>query len=99
MPGTPSREKSFPRRHPDLAFRSIGEDGGLVVLPGKAEVKVLNPVAIKIFSLLDGEHSAEQIAEAVTEEFDVTQEQALRDVNDFLDELRRHEMLAPAKTS
>ncbi len=83
-----------PRRHPDSAFRPIGDEGGLVVLPGRAEVKVLNPVGIKVFSLLDGTRTVEQIAEAVTAEFDVEREQALQDVREFLDELSQQGMLA-----
>jgi hypothetical protein len=85
--------QSRPRRNPETAFRSVGEDGGLVVLPGKAEVKVLNPAGIKIFSLLDGEHTADQIAEALTEEFEVTRENALQDVLAFVQELSDHGML------
>jgi hypothetical protein len=65
----------------------------LVVLPGRAEVKVLNPVAIKIFGLLDGEHSLDEIAQQVVEEFDVGAEQALRDVQAFVLELEKHGML------
>jgi hypothetical protein len=84
---------TFPRRHPDTAFRSVGEEGGLVVLPGRAEVKVLNPVGAKIFSLLDGRHTREQIAEAVAEEFDVTREQASEDLRQFLEELETNGML------
>jgi hypothetical protein len=83
-----------PRRHPDTAFRSVGDEGGLVVLPGKAEVKVLNPVAIKVFGLLDGHHSVVEIARLVTEEFEVEQGQALSDVRAFIDDLDRHGMLA-----
>ena len=83
----------FPRRHPESAFRPVGEDGGLVVLPGRSEVKVLNPVAIKVFGLLDGSHSVDEIARQVSEEFDVGQEQALADIQAFLAELQRHGML------
>ena len=84
-----------PRRHPDTAFRPVGEDGGLVVLPTRQEVKVLNPVGIKIFSLLDGEHTIAQIARAVVEEFEeVGMEQAEKDVLAFLDDLRANGMLA-----
>lgn len=86
-------KSGFARRHHDCAFRPVGDEGGLVVLSGKAEVKVLNPAAIKIFSLLDGRHSPEAIANEVSEEFDVTPEQALSDVREFLDELDRHGML------
>ena len=84
----------FPRRHPDTAFRPVGDEGGLVVLSGKSEVKVLNPVAIKVFGLLDGEHSPEQIAKAVVEEYEVSEEEALRDVKSFIEELESHGMLA-----
>ena len=85
---------TFPRRHPDSAFRPVGEDGGLVVLPGRSEVKVLNPVAIKVFGLLDGEHSVEEIAGQVADEFDVAPEQARRDIEAFLEELKSNGMLA-----
>ncbi len=87
----------FPRRHPDSAFRPVGDEGGLVVLPGRSEVKVLNPVAIKVFGLLDGSHSVDQIARLVTEEFDVGEEQALEDIRAFLAELDQHGMLEPGE--
>jgi hypothetical protein len=86
--------QNHPRRHPDTAFRPVGDEGGLVVLSEKSEVKVLNPVAIKVFGLLNGEHSTEQIASMVAEEFEVSKEEALKDVNSFLDELKSHGMLA-----
>jgi len=82
-----------PRRHPNTAFRSIGDEGGLVVLPGRSEVKVLNPVAIKVFELLDGKHSIEEIAGAVTEEFSIDAIQAAADIRDFVESLRQNGML------
>ena len=90
---------SRPRRHPDSSFRTIADEGGLVVLPGKAEVKVLNPVGIKVFGLLDGEHSIQQIVDAVVDEFDVTHAQALDDVQAFVSELAEHGMLAAPATA
>jgi hypothetical protein len=86
--------KGFARRHPECAFRDIADEGGLVVLPGRGEVKVLNPAAIKIFSLLDGEHSPEEIAGEITKEYDVQESQALADVRAFVAELAEHGMLA-----
>ena len=83
-----------PRRHPKASFRPMGDEGGLVVLPNEHEVKVLNPVGIKVFSMLDGSHSEGQIAEAVAEEFDVPVAEATDDVRAFLGELRRNGMLA-----
>ena len=86
-----------PRRHNDSSFREIADEGGLVVLPGLAEVKVLNPAGIKIFSMLDGQHTRAEIARAVCDEFDVSEERALRDVNTFVDELARHGMLVESE--
>jgi len=82
-----------PRRSPDCAYRAVGEEGGLVVLPGRAEVKVLNPVGVKVFSLLDGEHTVEEIVAAVTAEFEVPAETATVDVHVFLGELAAQGML------
>jgi len=93
-----------PRRHPDTAFRKIGDAGGMVVIPGRSEVKVLNPVGIVVFSLLDGTRDIEALASAVEAEFDTSPEQARRDVLEFLLDLQREGMLAeeaavPGETS
>ena len=85
-----------PRRHPDSAFRAVGEDGGLVVLAGKAEVKVLNPVGMTVFALLDGQHELHQIVGIVADEFDVDTPRALADVQEFLADLDEHGMLLDA---
>jgi len=85
---------SNPRRHPDTAFRPVGDEGGLVVIPGRSEVKVLNPVAIKVFAMLDGSHTVEAIVAAVTDEFDVDDQQASTDVHAFLDDLSANGLLA-----
>ena len=83
-----------PRRHPDSAYKSIAGEGGLVVLPGKAEVKVLNPTGVHIFSLLDGEHSLEEIARSIFEEYEVPMDSARRDVQEFVAALGAQGMLA-----
>ena len=89
---------AHPRRHPDTAFRKIGDEGGLVVLPGRAEVKVLNPVGIAVFSRLDGTRDVEALAEAVASEFEIDLVQAKEDVLAFLTELQREGMLADSAT-
>ena len=85
---------AHPRRHPDTAFRQIGEEGGLVVLPGRAEVKVLNPVGIAVFSKLDGTRDVGALAALIAEEFEIDLAQAREDVIAFLAELQREGMLA-----
>ena len=64
------------------------------MIPGRSEVKVLNPVAIKVFSLLDGEHSIDQIVLAVRDEFEVEATEARKDVEDFLGLLGEQGLLA-----
>lgn len=88
-----------PRRHPDLAFRQIGEEGGLVVLPTQAVVKVLNPVGTAVFSLLDGSRDLDQLAAAVADEFEIDLDQARQDVVAFLTELQREGMLDDASAT
>ena len=89
----------FPRRHPDTAFRAIGDEGGLVVLPTEAEVKVINPVGAKVFELLDGEHSVDAITEAVVAEFEIGHEEARRDVEAFIRDLEANGMLDVAESA
>ena len=83
-----------PRRHPDSAYKAIGDEGGLVVLPDRREVKVLNQVGVKIFGLLDGSRTVGDIVREVCDEYEVSEEAAGRDVRAFLDELRNNGMLA-----
>ncbi len=85
---------SRPRRHPDAAYRAIGDEGGLVVLPGQAVVKVLNPVGTAVFGLLDGENSVGEIVKKIVDEFDVTEDQALGDIRAFVADLAENGMLA-----
>lgn len=85
-----------PRRHPDSAFKSIAGEGGLVILPGKSEIKVLNPVALEIYSLLDGQRTVEEIARAISDDYEVSIEDATRDVREFVRVLDQHGMLAEA---
>ena len=87
-------ESRNPRRAPEAAFRPMGDDGGVVVMALQREIQVLNPVGIRVFALLDGTRSEADIARVVADEFEVSAEQAARDVSDFLRELRENGMLA-----
>lgn len=84
----------YVRRDPTTASRAVADEGWLVVVPSRAEVNVMNPVGGKIYSLLDGHHSESDIVRAIVEEFEVSEENARRDVREFLDELREKGMLA-----
>jgi len=74
----------------------VADEGCLVVVPKRAAVEVLNPVGGKIYSMLDGTHTTDDIVRALVEEFEVSEDQARKDLEAFLDELRDKEMLATA---
>ena len=88
---------SFPQRPSRLqgsSFREIKEEGGLVVLPRRREVKVLNPTAMRVWALLDGTKTDEDLAAALAAEFDVTPEAALADVRALLADMASQGMLS-----
>jgi hypothetical protein len=85
-----------PRRNPRTAFRSVADEGCLVVVPTAGTVEVLNPIGGKVYELLDGKHTEDDIVRALVEEFDVSETQARTDLQAFLDELRAKDMLAVA---
>jgi hypothetical protein len=89
-------ENENPRRNPEDAFREIGDEGGLVVIPSESTVQVLNPVGSKIYSMLDGRHTREEIVRAVMEAFEVPEARAREDLAHFLSDLAARGMLAPA---
>ena len=86
-----------PSRNPETAHRSYGEDGGLVVVPSRSEVNMLNPVGTLIYSKLDGQHTKDQIVQAIVDEYEVSSDQARKDLDDFLAELRSQGMLSEAQ--
>ena len=87
-------KKDYPRRDPTTAFRSVADEGCLVVVPSQATVEVLNPVAGKIYSLLDGKHTTEEIVREGVAEFEVDEAEARRDTEAFLEVLREKNMLS-----
>ena len=88
-----SEQNPLPRRDSTTAFRSVADEGCLVVVPSRATVEVLNPVGGKIFSMLDGTHTEDDIVRGVMEEFEVGEEQARQDLRDFVSQLRSKGMV------
>ncbi len=75
-----------PRRAPAAPSRVI--DGqGVVIQTRLAEVSLLNEVATRIWAAIDGKTSEEELVLLVAGEFEVSEEDAARDVAAFLDDL------------
>ena len=76
----------FPQRNPKLAWREI--DGEAVIIsPDDSQVHELNETASVIWKFADGEHSVDQIAEAVAEGYEVPIDVAQADVRELIDVL------------
>jgi hypothetical protein len=77
----------------DIASRTVGDDT-LIMSTLDSTVFVLNSVGSAIWNAADGTKSLLSIIqERVCSEFDVSDEQALVDAEEFVDELVRHGIL------
>lgn len=76
----------YPAPHPQTAGRVI--DGEAVLLLAETnEIQVLNPVGSRIFELANGQRSLAEIASALTDEYNVDFNEALADVDAFVQQL------------
>lgn len=76
----------IPNQAPDLIWRSL-EDGTVVADLEEGKVRVLNEAGAFIWHQIDGNHSVAEIAQALGLRYELSDEQALNDVSDFLAEL------------
>lgn len=80
-------------RHPHAAARTY--DGkALIVVPGLGEYNILNPLGTRIWELIDGSRGVDEIVKAIVEEYNVTADQAEADVRDFVEDLKKHQMVS-----
>jgi len=78
-------------RHPNVASRTIdGQE--VVIVPSSRKLQMLNEVATRIWALCDG-RTVKEIVDAITTEYEVTRATALRDVLDFVSEIRKRGMV------
>lgn len=84
--------KQTPKIVPDLIWRCL-DDNVVVVSPAKGEVRVLNGVGTAIWQLLVEEKSLAEIEVYLVAHYQVSQEQASRDLQDFLADLNRRGLL------
>ncbi len=73
--------------NPRVAYRKIGERFVLVNIEDNNILK-LNETGSEIWSCLDG-RDINEVAAHVREVFDVSQEEALSDVRDFLEDMKK----------
>ncbi|NOZ48615.1 MAG: PqqD family protein [Chloroflexi bacterium] len=76
----------IPLHQPDTASR-LFDDEAVIIAPRANRVHMLNPEASRIWALADGSHTVADIAQILTQEFDVTADHALQSASNFLQAL------------
>ena len=84
-------------KHPDAAARVYDEEA-FIVLPHMGQYKILNGVGTRVWSLIDGQRSAGDIAHLLAEEYETSYEEALSDLETFLGDLKSQGLLAEKGT-
>ncbi len=79
-------------RNPNAAFR-VYDGQATIVLSDPGETKVLNEVGSAIWSRIDGRTTLGQILETLLQEFDISREQAEKDLLEFVASLHEHHMV------
>ena len=84
----------------EFVLRSVGTEAVLVPIRNRVgdldSVYVMSPVAVRIWSLIDGVNDAETIAQRLREEYDVEPAEAAHDVSEFLAALEEAELIRRA---
>ena len=79
-------------KSPDAASRTY--DGqATIVLPSRAEVKVLNEVGSRVWDAIDGRRTLGEILESIVSDYDIPRAQLEQDVVAFVGDLRQHGMV------
>lgn len=77
---------TYPVPSPDVVGRIV-DDEAVLVLPDRGEVKVLNEIGARIWTLADGTRTVRDIAAAICAEYDVDATRAEADTLAFVGEL------------
>lgn len=88
----------FPIRSPDTAFRTVDSNAVIIELSNSL-INVLNPVGSRIWEIADGSRRLGEIIDGILSEFDVKQEQAEKDVIEFVQGLASKQLILLYDTS
>lgn len=85
-------DTSVVSRNPNAASRVLGDEA-IVLTPSDSKVHGLNEVGARIWELLADSPDVKRIVATVHAEFDVSEEDARKDVIQFLEALRERNMI------
>ena len=81
-------------KHPKTAWRIIEGEAVILSLDTKV-LRGLNPVGSRIWELIDGQRSLEEIADIIVREFAVAPGEAAQDVRTFIEALLERGLVTP----
>lgn len=84
--------ENVPIQNPAVVGRIVSDEA-VIVLPTKGQVKVLNEVGARIWSLIDGTRTVKEIVSIINTEFAVSEEEAKNDTRVFLEQLAEREII------
>ena len=84
--------ENVPTQNPAVVGRIVSDEA-VIVLPKKGQVKVLNEVGARIWSLVNGVRKVKEIAAIINIEFAVSEEEARNDTCVFLSQLADREII------
>lgn len=76
----------LPTPHPQVAA-TVVDGQAVIVMADTGQLTILNEVGTRIWEMSDGNHSIEEIIQAIMEEYEVTPEAAQQDAEEFLNRL------------
>ena len=82
-----------PQKNPHAAARMYDGEA-FIVIPQTSQYKILNGTGSRVWDLIDGQRSRDEIAGIIAEEYEVTLDEARKDVSDFIEALKENGMLA-----
>lgn len=85
-------DRCFVKRSDKTASRIIGSEAVIISL-GDSYIRGLNPVATRIWELLDEKITTEKIAEIISKEFKVELDEARKDTQQFLKQLVNRQLI------
>lgn len=86
-------ENRNPKINANLAWNEIDHEVVIIALDHEKWFHELNRTGSEIWKKCDGEHSPQQIAEAVAQSFDIALSQAQEDTREFLNDLESKKLI------
>lgn len=83
---------SIPVMDPTVVGRIVDQEA-VLVLPEQGQVKVLNPVGARIWTMIDGIRTIREIAALISQEYEVALLQAEDDAIQFICDLEQRQVL------